>query len=219
MIRTYTRMLAVALMTTALFSCSKEMSVAPNAPGNNNSGNPATGGISGGVTGTYDFLWEEVNTKTSMTLNEEGSTYLTKSNCDYVTKKNTGIVTFQNGKTTSVDFSYTVETMMTAETWIDSVKAGEQIVPFNFTLPAMSTEGTYTMVGTDSLRSGFGQVTSGIPDMNTTSVPTTFKISWAGDTLRLNGVLSVKGRQKVIMGSTYIQDVDAKVVMVLKKRK
>lgn len=123
----------LTLFTLILVSCGKEKS----------------GASSSQIDGTYNFKGIQAKTVSEVTAIGEDEKLVTTS--DYTSINNSGTITFRNGKMTSKDMAYSIDTDMQIDSYVDGVLDDSYTYPFQFAIPPTSSSGTYKMIGKDSI--------------------------------------------------------------------
>ncbi|MES1223654.1 MAG: hypothetical protein ABUT20_49620 [Bacteroidota bacterium] len=153
-----------------LVSCKKDSSA-----------NPATGNVNG----TYKFVSLTANTTSTVTITDGTTTDKTITKSVYTTKDNAGTLTIDDTKVVSTGLSYSIDTVVTVESYEDGVLTDTEEVPFQFDVPSSSATSEYKWVGTDSMYFASGSV---FTDGTTTpSGPSGAKIKLEGGKLYVTG--------------------------------
>lgn len=110
------------------------------------------------IQGTYQLKYFTSKTNSTIT-GSDGEKSVTTS--DYTTINNGGTFAFDNSKFTATGITYTINSMASAYFYQDNQLIDSVSSPFNFTVPAISSAGSYQLIG-DSIYFPQGVLTTGL---------------------------------------------------------
>lgn len=176
--RSYTSLLLSVILAITLASCGKDEMAGPDVPPPDPV-NPASK-----IEGTWTFVGSRLIATSIVSIdNTKTITYT-----DYTTFDNGGTVVIDKTKMVTTGYTYSFETVSKARYYEDGILTDEWEVPVKMTLPPMSLNSPYKLIGQDSIyyENGFIGSTddSGIPQEPDASGS---RISWLGDTLVITG--------------------------------
>ncbi|WP_212003166.1 hypothetical protein [Chitinophaga sp. HK235] len=184
MTRTY--LFLSAFLAVMAVSCSKEPMAGPDPDPETTPTTPTSPSGSNKLTGVWKYAGMKINGQTVSESNIEGQAMRGIIDMDYTTFNNSGTVTFEETTVASNNIGYSLDTKVRVRAYIDGVLFRDMNESWPLTIPPMSSNGKYNMIGTDSVR--IEGVVSSVPSSTgqlSKSIPATYKIAWAGDTLVL----------------------------------
>lgn len=177
------RLTAVCVLSLALFSCQKELSIDTSSPGggdNNNNDNK--------LLGNWKFINLAVDVEGSVATNVAGQTVTSVTKYNTVTKNNEGVLSVDATNMKMTGLAYAIQTDVDVKI-SDGVDEDEMTIPLDFAVPAYSTNSKYQLIGTDSLYFPEGAFLD-MPDANGQPVgvsePSGAKFSINGKTLLIS---------------------------------
>ncbi|HVI46067.1 MAG TPA: hypothetical protein VM802_14420 [Chitinophaga sp.] len=203
----YNSLLLVAALSVTLFSCSREISVAPDR---NPDGNPDSR-----IYGSYDYISMSAATKNTSSGVVNGSEHTTVSVSNYTTTDNAGVLTIAPGIVTFSGFSYSIDAEVLKYSYTNGIADGNKVeIPWKFSLPASSSEAPARLIGADSIYFEKGitvlATTSGIESQASGA-----KYTLEGDILILTGKMA----KTTTLEQGDITTIKSELVYVIKYKK
>lgn len=173
-------LLLLAVLTIAFISCKKEKSDSSSAD----------------IEGTYTFKGTTANTISAISVIGTGEKAVTTT--EYTTTDNAGTIVIQSGIMTATDLTYSIDTRAKYEYYVNGVLDDTLSVPFQFTLPAISSASTYKIIGEDSIYFPNSTILSGMD-------PSTMHGGASGGRFAINGNQLVL-KMNLTRDTTFSQD-------------
>lgn len=131
------------------------------------------------IAGTWTFVNLSVSTNTTWTHKEGKDVYFT----DYVSTGNTGTLTFTTDSLLSANYGYSYDYQTKTLNYTGSELTDSSVYNGSYTVEPRNSAATFSWISSDSIRIAAGKAAIG--DSSFASLPTSYVISWAGDTLLL----------------------------------
>jgi len=196
--------LLLAALATTIVSCSKNDDDKPTAS----------------IEGEYTMVGLSAQTFVGTAAHYPGSTDVDSSVTvsSYATTAASGTIVITAKTFESKKLGYTVSGTATGAMYANGIKQEESSSPFDMVVPESEGTSEYQLIGTDSIYSSKGFVSSPIyGETPVASQPAGAKYSWKGDTLILTSSLRLVNKQTV-NGMTINSDVRVKSVIRMKKK-
>lgn len=200
----------VVLASVFMVACQKEVSV-DTLGGNGNGG----GGTNSTLIGAWKFI--DMNVVSETTVEESDGALVAKATnlSDYVTRNNTGTISFSDTKMTYTGLGYSIVDTVLTKLYLNGLLVNETETPFNFDVPPMSAENSYTRISSDSLYFPTGGLT---PSFNGgASQPGGAKLRFEGNKLYMT-TTGENTQTTVDQGVTTTQKVSVKAVITLQRQ-
>ena len=165
--------------TVISFSCSKDYVNETIYPGGGNGG---TGNGTNKLTGLWDYLSSDVQTKTIQEYKSGSNTHTSAALLDYVTQDNAGKLIIYDTIITILNLSYTISSRVYVYNYVDGVLKDSSSKPMNTSFSVPKLLCAYSMVGDDSVTFTRGDFIY-LPTPEFKTFPTGARISFKGDTL------------------------------------
>lgn len=182
---------AFCFLSVFLFSCQKELSIDNSLPDNGNNG----GNNSGTLTGDWKFVSNMVNVESSTTYNDSGIPIKGIARYKDTTEDNTGTMSISSSTINVKDLGYTISTDVEFITVVPGLPNDTQTLPFEYTIPPLTSTTSYQLIGTDSLYFPSGTIFQ-TPDptgsLPTSSPPSGAKFKITGSNLVITASSSQK---------------------------
>jgi hypothetical protein len=166
------------------------------------------------ITGNYDFVGLTASGTTETTIDNIRSiaTY------GYYGLQPKGTTVIDAQKVANKDWTYSVDTIVHGETYVDGQLMGISNQPMVMDVPSSSSTATYKLIGTDSIYFDNGFVSGvGAGGADVPATPAGYKISWSGDTLIMRTRIDMTYNQTV-QGETYNVHAISSVELKMKKK-
>lgn len=173
----FIRLTLWTLISVSIFSCTKEHSIDTSAGSTSGTG-------SGSVLGTWNFAGFTAAINMQVVQSDGTDVSKTVATSNYVSSNNKGTVSFAANTFAGTGLGYDLNTNFFVEDYLNGVLQDTMSFPFNFTLPATNSGGSYKLVGADSLYFTGGFIAVGLDSME--SKPIGYKYSISGNKLTMN---------------------------------
>jgi len=165
------------------------------------------------ITGNYDFVG----------LTARGTTETISGNLrsiatyGYYGLQPKGTTVIDAQKIENKDWTYSVDTIVHGETYMDGELMGISDQQMVLDVPSSSSSATYKLIGTDSIYFDKGFVSGvGAGGSTTPATPAGYKIAWSGDTLIMRTKVDMRYNQTV-QGEVYQMHAISSVEVKMKK--
>lgn len=206
--------LSAACMSLAVISCQKEVNLQHEEPG---APDPGPGGDKS-IVGNWNFVGLTGDVDATITFTLGSDELKTVNSGGFISTNNAGTIEINDSQFIAHDLTYTIDTVMSTETYINGTREDSAGTDFNYVFPVTNSTSAYTDNGNDSLTVENNFVLPTDPTGGGNAPDRVgLKVDWAGDTLllRLSSPYSGSTNQGGIPGV-----VDARLdgVMKLTKR-
>ena len=161
------------LVSSCLFSCTKDYVTAPQLPTDSY------------ITGNYHLISIESATETRNQNSYQGMTYVVNSQLDYVSCRNSGSLQFKNGSIVMDSLGYTVNDSIQYVYYKNDSLSTTELVPFTDSVPAASLTVPFRVISEDSLYFPAGSPMGALPTGAGAEVASGARYYQSGDTLTL----------------------------------
>lgn len=142
------KIVAFVSLSVLMFSCQKELSIDTSVPDNDTTGNNG-GNNSGTLAGDWKFVSNMVDVESSSTYSQGGIPIKAIARYKDTTEDNTGTLTITSSSFNVKNLGYTISTNV--EFIFPLSPDDNQTLPFDYTIPPLSSTTTYQLIGSDSL--------------------------------------------------------------------
>ncbi len=149
------------------------------------------------IKGTWNFVSLTAHTQTITSYTDSGIEYKTITNSDYVSSNNTGTITFGDSTFNSTNVGYYVNALLAGFTYQNDVLTDSTQMPFSITVDSSSSNGSYKLIGNDSIYFPSGSFISVSGSAPTQSEPSGGKINITGNTLTITQLLNKDTTEQV----------------------
>lgn len=135
-------LLSLFAFSFIFFSCQKELSLEPSAPGGNDNTS---------LTGNWKFDSLIASMEAATALTENGVPAKIVAKYKDTTENNAGTVTITSGSINASGLSYDFSAVATVDTYLAGIPVDSESAPFELAVPTYSANSNYKQIGTDSL--------------------------------------------------------------------